>query len=273
MIDVENKPEAKVEEDTLDFALIESTAKEFLRILEFKEIVKLSKADTVIKLFDTVNYIKEYVDGLSYVKRANKAKAILLLRIEGIMSSTIASVFNLELSVNDFPGIHANMTEALKEAADVLSSDAIPMSTFDMSKLFAMAKAQSELDAKFLMDKHKSKKKRILHRKFKADIMLHCSPTINDADAASVGLKFRIVEGYLHIRDQKVLMINSAKTNDQYAYARTIARQDGNKIVPMENIYYSENGVAYAWFVKPEVITKLFSQISINAWCCVRREE
>jgi hypothetical protein len=260
------------EDAVLDFDRVRADTQELIKLLEFKDLPKLVRPAFLVKMADTVEHIEDFIHDLSYTVRANKAKAVILKRIVAVYTDITEAIVNLELSKDDLPGYLANLTGAFKDAEETFAPTEESLDKFDSSTLFSMARDQAVLNGRLFRDKNKNNKKRKLHRKIRADILLHCSPIIMDGDAAAVGLQFRVVDGYVHLRDQRILMIDSPATSDQYEYARKIAREDQNKRVPVETIYYAE-GVAYAWFVEPRVISNLLSNLEINAWCCVRNEQ
>lgn len=269
-----NKADVATHEDddekvVLDYDLVKSLATSLLKDLEFKQLVRVVQPSYIAKLSGLTDHIDDYVSDLSYTVRANKEKAIRLRRLQSIVDDLIESVVNLELSSNDFGDIADNLKQSIEALDEIFDQQENQLDKFDASTLFAMAREQESMNRKFFKDKHKSKNKSKLHQKITADILLHCSPVITDSAALRVGLQFRVVDGYVHIRNQRILMMDSTRTDNQYQYARKIALESQNKYVPVEHIYYAE-GIAYAWFVKPEVITNLLSGLEVNAWCCVR---
>lgn len=259
------------EEVVLNLTDVEAVVSQTLDHLEYRRLPKLAAPDFLLSMFNTAQHITEYTDSVSFASKTNKAKAIHLLRVRGILTDIYEGVVNMDLARSDMEDLHANLSEAMNIVrSDYAETPESELTKFNSSSLFAMATEQAASDRRFFKSERKLRKNASLHKKFMADVLLHVSPTISDADASRVGLKFRVVDGYLHMQNQRILMMDSIQLDDAFRYAQGVAREGKNKYVPMETIYYSKGGVAYAWFVEPRVITDLFAMLELNAWVCVR---
>lgn len=263
------------EEVELDNILIKETLKKFNSFLKTKEMSKICSDKTLLALNKVVINIDSYVETLSYVQKSNKLKAIALKRISSIVHDTYESIINMEFSRNDIDTLREALKDALKNAQEYLLDDnedsGSDLLKFDASKLFEMSAQQTKLDAKFFKSSKKDRFKNKLCKKLKADILMHCSPVMQDSDAERFNLHFRVIEGYVHIRNQRILMMDGTKIQDHYEFAKKIAREQNNNFVPHEILSYSiKDGISYAWFLKPQVIEEVFSMRDVNAWVCVR---